>query len=167
MAGIRGANPRYAGPVTHEYTILLGGVVIPSGGGDAEPVAHGPSAIAWAADTILAVGSDEEVRAVSRGDSHVHVLGGAVVRPADDGGRLEVGGRADMDLLAPDSATTIAVIRAGTIVEGALPGDRHHVHHEKAADDGAADEVRRSARGLGAPGAPGDQPPDSSAGRHR
>jgi len=115
--------------MTHEYTLLIGGRVI-----------RGPSraeatAIAWAADTILAVGTDEEVRAISRGDSHFADLAGRTVVPlAADGavrwppeGVLEVGGRADLAVLVPGADAradprTIAVIRGGRIVSGALPG---------------------------------------------
>lgn len=108
--------------MTHEYTILVGAVVVPGG------AAPDCTAIAWADDTVLAVGSDAEVRAISRGDSHVHELAGAVVRPADENGRLEVGGPADLRVQAPGTATAAAVIRGGRVVEGALPGDWHHAH---------------------------------------
>lgn len=111
--------------MTHEYTILFGGVVIP--GGDAPAV----TAIAWAADTILAVGTDDAVRAISRGDSRFVDLAGARVVPADDA--LEVGGPAN--LLVLDAADprlqadggeaarigALAIIRRGEVVEGALP----------------------------------------------
>jgi len=76
--------------MTHEYIIGVGGHIeaapgrlgqVPGGGHS--PVA--PTAIAWAADHILAVGSDEVVRAISRGDSTFFDLGGTVVTalPAD------------------------------------------------------------------------------------
>ncbi len=44
--------------MTHFYTLLLGGTVVT--GGDEPDV----TAIAWAEDTILALGSDDDVRAV-------------------------------------------------------------------------------------------------------
>jgi hypothetical protein len=100
--------------VTHEYTILTGGVVVP--GGDTPPA----TAIAWAADTILAIGSDDEVRAISRGDSVFVALDGRRVVAADEA-ILEVGGPADLRVLARAQEPE-AVVRAGLVVEGALPG---------------------------------------------
>lgn len=73
--------------MTHEYTLLMGGHVIL---GD---VRAGATAIAWAGDTLLAIGGDEGVRGISRGDSHLHELGGAWVVGAS--GTLEVGAPAD------------------------------------------------------------------------
>jgi predicted amidohydrolase YtcJ len=117
--------------VTHEYTILTGGIVLPGG--------HEPScsAIAWAGDTILALGGDDEVRAISRGDSHFHELHGEVVVPLGaEGvdwppvGRLEVGGPADLAVLSADPRSParggppprlVAVIRAGRVTDGGLP----------------------------------------------
>jgi hypothetical protein len=74
--------------VTHEYVLATGGVIFgapvaasgPAGMAAAIGGSRGrPSAIAWAADRLLAIGSDGEVRAVSRGDSHmVDLHGGAV-----------------------------------------------------------------------------------------
>lgn len=103
--------------MTHEYTLLLEATVLP--GGD-RPACE---AIAWAGDTIIALGSDAEVRAISRGDSHVLRFPGAVVVPAGEA-PLVVGGRADMLVLSgpPDggdgggrrgSAAPIAVIVGG------------------------------------------------------
>lgn len=116
--------------MTHEYTLLTGGRVI-RGASRAEA-----TAIAWAADTILAIGSDEEVRAISRGDSHFVDLAGNLVVPlgADEGvrwpleGILEVGGRADLAVLAADAdlasqgLKVLAVVKGGRVVNGALPG---------------------------------------------
>ena len=59
--------------MTHGYTLLIRGIVI---SGHDEPDV---TAIAWAADTVIALGSDDEVRGISRGDSHVIDLGGASV----------------------------------------------------------------------------------------
>jgi hypothetical protein len=76
--------------VTHEYVLATGGVVYgappsPAGAGaDVGRVAPGsqrPTAVAWAADRILALGSDDEVRAISRGDSHMLDLRGRAVTP--------------------------------------------------------------------------------------
>jgi hypothetical protein len=115
--------------VTHEYTLLTGGRVIRG------PTGAEATAIAWAADTILAIGTDEEVRAISRGDSHfVDLAGRTVVPMSEDGGfrwppegQLEVGGRADLAVLLPGDDVngdprTIAVIKGGRIVSGSLPG---------------------------------------------
>lgn len=114
--------------MTHEYTLLVGGVIIP---GDDEPDA---SAIAWAGGTVIAIGTDAAVRAISRGDSHVIDLRGASVvplAPGSDairppGARLEVGGPADLAVLDRDPrdapVLALAVFRGGRLVAGALPG---------------------------------------------
>jgi hypothetical protein len=114
---------------------MSGGTVIP--GADAPDA----EAIAWAHGVILAVGSRTDVTAISRGDSALVELGGACVIPLADGAepgwptsaRLEVGGPADMALLAADPRRhggeapggrleAIAIIRGGRVVSGALPG---------------------------------------------
>ena len=90
--------------MTHEYTLLIGGTVIT---GRDEPDA---SAIAWAADTVIALGSDDEVRGTSRGDSHVMDLEGAIVVALGNGpdacwptkATLEIGGPADLAVLDRD-----------------------------------------------------------------
>jgi hypothetical protein len=115
--------------VTHLYTLLTGGHVVR---GNGQPDA---SAIAWAADTVLLVGADEEAAAISRGDSTAIDLGGAwVVGVAT----LEVGAPADFDVLAtldgaPEARSVIARIRGGRLVEGMLPGWHDHApgdaHH--------------------------------------
>jgi hypothetical protein len=98
--------------MTHEYTLLLGGIVRQAG------EAPGPTAIAFAHDTVLAVGSDDEVRAISRGDSHTIELGGRIVVP--DASPLEPGGPASFRILDTDGEV-VAVVRGGRIVEGRLP----------------------------------------------
>ena len=106
--------------MTHEYTILFGGTVIP--GGDKADA----SAIAWAHDTVLLIGSDDDVRAISRGDSHFVDLNGAYVVPL--GVTLETGGPADMAVTDADPRTsptpprTLAIVRAGLVVKGSLGG---------------------------------------------
>jgi hypothetical protein len=57
--------------VTHEYVIASGGRIVPGREGD--------TAIAWAADHVLAVGEDDVVRAMSRGDSTFLDLAGCLV----------------------------------------------------------------------------------------
>jgi hypothetical protein len=105
--------------MTHEYTLLVGGLVLPGGG------AEDARAIAWAAGTVLALGSEEEVRAISRGDSLVVNLRGAVI--AAGGVPLEIGGPADFDVYERDprtapAASPVAVVRGGHAVRGSLPG---------------------------------------------
>jgi hypothetical protein len=67
--------------VTHEYVIALDGRIDPHRPGDAGPAA---TAIAWAADHVLAVGTDDVVRAISRGDSTFLDIEGCVVTALPD-----------------------------------------------------------------------------------
>lgn len=130
--------------MTHRYTLLIGGTVIP-GGGEADA-----TAIAWAGDTVLAIGTDDEVRAISRGDSHLFDLGGAYVSPLEPGtnvvsptgAQLALGDRADLAVLDGDprrpdvgapatpQPRTLAIVRGGRVVAGALPGGTGHDPHE-------------------------------------
>ena len=130
--------------MTHRYTLLVGGTVVPGGG---EPDV---TAIAWADEIVLGLGTDSDVRAISRGDSHVVELGGATVVPLDPEAdvrwpteaTLEVGGRADMAVLDSDprlhssalgaGPRTIALVRGGRVVAGVLPGGPGHDHHDDA-----------------------------------
>jgi cytosine/adenosine deaminase-related metal-dependent hydrolase len=120
--------------VTHRYTLAIHGTVL---AGPDEPEV---TAIAWAEGTVIALGDDADVRAISRGDSHVVDLGGACVVPLGTGpeaawpaaARLEVGGPADLAILeidprdpraaGPRSPSAIALVRAGRVVAGRLPG---------------------------------------------
>jgi predicted amidohydrolase YtcJ len=117
--------------VTHLYTLLAGGLVLP---GTDLPDA---TAIAWAEGTVLALGTDADVRAMSRGDSQTLGLDGAAVIPLGADGQprwpadgvLEVGGPADMAVLKRDPRDggplqVLALIREGRLVLGALPGGR-------------------------------------------
>ncbi len=128
--------------MTHRYTLLVGGTVIP--GGD-EPDA---AAIAWAEDTVIALGAELDVRAISRGDSHLFDLGGAFVVPIAPEGdakwpvaaTLEVGERADLAVLDRDPRMaraddgrdprprTVAIVRGGRVLAGALPGGSTNRH---------------------------------------
>ncbi len=65
--------------MTHEYVIALNGHVEPDPGGESEE-----TALAWAESAILAVGPDDVVRAISRGDSHFLDLCGCLVTPLPD-----------------------------------------------------------------------------------
>ena len=104
--------------MTHEYTILHGGTVLI---GEGRPDC---TAIAYAGDTVLFIGSDDYARGISRGDSHFVDLAGAFVAPGAES--LEVGGPANLAVLDGDprlaSAKTLALIRAGHVVSGTLPG---------------------------------------------
>lgn len=60
--------------MTHEYVIAHNGSIEPRGDDPA-------TAVGWAGETVLAVGSDEVVRAISRGDSTFIDLDGCVVTP--------------------------------------------------------------------------------------
>jgi predicted amidohydrolase YtcJ len=110
--------------MTHEYTLLVGATVLPGGGA---PVCE---AMAWAHGTILALGSEAEIRAISRGDSHVLEAPGLFVVPLD--AALEIGASADLVVLAGDPrrepaaavgpGAPVAIIRGGHVVDGELPG---------------------------------------------
>jgi hypothetical protein len=120
--------------MTHRYTLLVGGTII---SGRDEPDA---SAIAWAEDTVIALGTDEAIGGISRGDSHVINLEGATVVPLGSGpdacwpvdAKLEVGARADLAVLAHDPRgrgasdgrrlPAIALVRGGHVVAGVMPG---------------------------------------------
>ncbi len=110
--------------MTHEYVIALGGRIRVSS--DEVPGHESVSAIAWAADRVLAVGSDDAVSAISRGDSIFFALDGCVVTAAaaDGDGELEPGSVADLDFWAADPsdparlARVIASVRAGAFTEG-------------------------------------------------
>ncbi len=63
--------------MTHEYVIALGGHIL-CATRIGEPA---PTAVAWATGHILAVGTDEAVASISRGDSTFLDLGGCAVTP--------------------------------------------------------------------------------------
>lgn len=120
--------------MTHRYTLLVRGIVIT---GHDEPDV---SAVAWADDTVIALGTDGDVHGISRGDSDVVDLAGAWVIPLGAGldacwpvdASLEVGGRADLAVIDEDprrvsvpgsqALSPVAVVRAGQVVAGRLPG---------------------------------------------
>lgn len=102
--------------MTHEYVIATGGLVLGT-----DPAGRTPTAIAWAADRVLAVGSDEEVRAISRGDSTFLDLGGCTVTALAASSTLGPGSPADLEFRRPGSLTVVALVRAGAFTEG----DKH------------------------------------------
>ena len=122
-------------PVTHEYTLLVNGTILPGSdaarGSHAAPGPHAApaQAIAWAHDTILALGTTDEVDAVSRGDSTRVDLHGTFVVPLGDE-VLEPGAPANLRLLDRDprlpgsAARTLAIVRAGHVTQGSLRARR-------------------------------------------
>lgn len=115
--------------MTHEYTLLVGGTILTTLG--QPPV----GSMAWAAGTVIALGTEDQVRGISRGDSTVLNLHGSFVAPLDPNGAfdwpprvdLEIGGPADIAILNEDPRTArarrrpMALIRGGHVVEGSLP----------------------------------------------
>jgi predicted amidohydrolase YtcJ len=104
--------------VTHEYVIAVGGHVR-----GATPGTRPATAIAWAADRVLAVGPDDDVRAISRGDSIFLDLAGCVVTAAPGGepGDLEPGALADLDIWDADPTRPsglVARVRGGSFTDG-------------------------------------------------
>jgi hypothetical protein len=117
--------------MTHRYSLLVGATILP---GQGEPPR---TAIAWAEGIVLALGTDDQIRAISRGDSELFDLRGAFVVPlgADDMvawpplATLEIGGPADLVILSVDPrdgrgepSRVVGVIRGGHVVRGSLPG---------------------------------------------
>jgi hypothetical protein len=104
--------------MTHEYVIAMGGRVLGAAPGDGPA----PTAIGWAADAVLAVGPDDVVRAISRGDSTFLDLAGCTVTAASSDVRLEPGAPADLDLWRAwppgPGALPLARVRAGAFTEG-------------------------------------------------
>ena len=99
--------------MTHEYTLLVGATVLPGGGAPA------CEALAWAAGTVLALGTEAEVAAISRGDSHVMTFPGAFVVPLEE--PLEVGGAADLAVYEDDPrdgepGDPVAILRGGHVM---------------------------------------------------
>ena len=100
--------------MTHKYVIAVGGRIQGTGG-------HEPgtaTSIAWAADRVLAVGPDDVVTAISRGDSTFLDLRGCVVAaaPGAEGGDLEPGSLADLDFW--EGPRIVARVRGGRFTEG-------------------------------------------------
>jgi hypothetical protein len=110
--------------VTHEYVIALGGRIRVSP--HEVPGQTPATAIAWAADRVLAIGSDDAVSAMSRGDSIFLDIAGCLVTAAPDegAGELEPGSLADLDFWVDDPTypatrgPIVARVRAGSFTEG-------------------------------------------------
>jgi hypothetical protein len=113
--------------MTHQYVIASKGRIEPI-----EPGSSGATAIGWAAEAILAVGSDEAVRAISRGDSTFIDLGGCVVTPLPDDpvraqaliAQTAASAEAGLDVGMLDVATLL--LEAGlidTVLEAGAPAD--------------------------------------------
>lgn len=106
--------------MTHESVIEVNGRILGAG-----PVDPAPTAVAWAADRILAVGPEDSVRAISRGDSTFVDLGGRAVTPAPtDPAAAEAAVRAAEATGAPFDLLEV-LFRAGQLEPGAglEPGD--------------------------------------------
>lgn len=100
--------------MTHEYVIALGGTILGASGAGRD-VGHAASAIGWAADRVLTVGSDEIVRAISRGDSTFLDINGRAVTPLpSDTARAERLLRAAVAAGSPFRATEV-LQRAGLL----------------------------------------------------
>jgi hypothetical protein len=106
--------------MTHEYTLLVSGIILP--GGD-EPACE---AVAWAHDTVLAIGRTTEIEAISRGDSRRFDLGGAFAVPWPAGALLATGEPASLDVLDRDpripgaTPRVLAQVRDGQVISGSL-----------------------------------------------
>ena len=106
--------------MTHEYVVAVGGVVPGSLDADGRPA----TAIAWAADRILAIGADGPVRAISRGDSTFLDLAGSVVTALEPTVTLEPGAPANLVFWPADATGSrsderaVAVLREGVFTAG-------------------------------------------------
>ena len=107
--------------MTHEYVIALNGHIEPDPGGDSEE-----TAVAWAGGAVLAVGPDDVVRAISRGDSTFLDLCGCLVTPLPDAPshadsliREEHAGAADIARLLVESG----LLSAEASLEPGAPAD--------------------------------------------
>jgi hypothetical protein len=98
--------------VTHEYTIALGGRI-----GHQQPSGRDRyTAIAWAADRVIAIGTDDSVRSISRGDSTFLDIRGCVVTaiPSD----LELAHAAVREHSGEDHDIEARLLRDGVLDPG-------------------------------------------------
>lgn len=107
--------------MTHEYVIAMRGIVVGTGRAGGPPA----SALAWAADRILAVGRDDAIRGISRGDStFLDLRGCAVTRAPSDRAAAEALLRAAAAAGRPFDANAL-LAKAGLIASPSAlePGD--------------------------------------------
>jgi len=111
--------------MSHEYTIATRGLVLGTG------LTPDPTALAWADGTILAVGDDAAVRALSRGDSTFVDLAGRAVSGGTDPDtavdrlpRLEPGSPADLLIWSSDPRHLEPTDAASLSVVGVVRGGR-------------------------------------------
>ncbi len=144
--------------MTHEYVIATGGSIMGVAADDQAAGATGgapaPTAIAWAADRILAVGSDEAVRAISRGDSTFIDLAGCAVTPAPaDIAAAEAAVRAGEDVarVAGNAAAPVdlcavlaqaGLLEPGVLLEPGAPAELAFWSHGAAVGAGQAEPSR-------------------------
>jgi hypothetical protein len=99
--------------MTHEYVIATGGRVEPVG-----PIQDGvATALGWAADAVLAVGPDDVVRSISRGDSTFLDLAGCVVTPLPTDG---IAAEALLGRAEPGAAIGTLLVDAGLIASDSV-----------------------------------------------
>ncbi len=111
--------------MTHEYVIGLGGRIDPRPSGSDETSC---TAIGWAADRVLAVGPDDVVRSISRGDSTFLDLHGCVVTALpDDPERADAlvreATRVDPDLDIGALLTGAGLLGREALLEPGAPAD--------------------------------------------
>ena len=110
--------------MTHLYVIGLGGRIEPATNQDAPA-----TAIGWAADAILAVGSNPNVGAISRGDSTFLDLGGCHVTALPDDIEAAIAaarlGEAPSDQQRDVGARLVSagLLPAGSLLETGSPAD--------------------------------------------
>jgi hypothetical protein len=103
--------------VTHEYVIAVNGAIRPAASGHGT----GATSIGWAADAVLAVGSDAEVASISRGDSTFLDLDGSIVTalPVDIDAAIAASREPDPDifglLVRRDLLGEDAVLEPGSV----------------------------------------------------
>ncbi len=122
--------------MTHEYVIALHGRV------DTGTAGAVPTAVAWAADHVLAVGTDDAMRALSRGDSTFLDLGGCVVTALpDDLASADALVRAGIRQAGADVDLAALLVRAGllaadAVIETGSPADLAFWDTARAQGDG-------------------------------
>ena len=113
--------------MTHEYVIATGGQILTGGSVDGPT----PTAIAWAADRVLAVGNDADVRSISRGDSTFLDLDGCLVTaaPADIPSAQATAARSNEDL--PRLLVEAGLLPADDLLEPGSAADLVFWDHDR------------------------------------